>query len=72
MLLPTLFGQVEPLPDKLQEAITLSSAQGALGIPLIIGQSMSSSHHKPEVPSHNFFSFQLCGTLENPHTCRKE
>ena len=46
MLLPTLFGQVEPLPDKLQEAITLSPAQGALRIPSIIDQSMSSSHHK--------------------------
>ena len=33
MFLPTLFGQVEPLPDKLQEIIILSPAQGGLGIP---------------------------------------
>ena len=33
MLLPALFAQVELLPDKLQEVITLSPAQGALGIP---------------------------------------
>ena len=33
MFLPTFFGQVEPLPDKLQEPITLSPAQCALGIP---------------------------------------
>ena len=33
MFLPTLFGQVEPVPDKLQEVITLYPAQGGLGIP---------------------------------------
>lgn len=33
MFLPTLLGQVEPLPDKLREIITLSPAQGGLGNP---------------------------------------
>ena len=27
--------------------------------------------YKPEVPSHNSFESQLCGTLKNPHTIRK-
>ena len=31
MLLPTLFSQVEPLPDNLQEVITLPPAKGDLG-----------------------------------------
>ena len=30
---PTMFGQVEPLPDKWQEVITLYPAKGGLGIP---------------------------------------
>ena len=28
--------------------------------------------YKPEVPSHNSFESQLCGTLKNPHAIRKE
>ena len=28
--------------------------------------------YKPEVPSHNSFESQLCGTLQNPHAIRKE
>ena len=33
MFLPTLFGQAEPLPDELSELVTLTPAQGGLGIP---------------------------------------
>ena len=33
MFLPTLFGQAEPLPDELSELVTLTPAQGWLGIP---------------------------------------
>ena len=32
MFLPTLFGQTEPLPDELSELVTLTQAQGGLGI----------------------------------------
>ena len=28
--------------------------------------------YKPDVPSHNSFESQLCGTLKNPHAIRKE
>ena len=28
--------------------------------------------YKPEVPSHNSFESQLCGTLQNPHAIRKD
>ena len=28
--------------------------------------------YKPEVPSHNSFESQLCGTLKNAHAIRKE
>ena len=28
--------------------------------------------YKPEVPSHNSFESQLCGTLKNPHAIRKD
>ena len=28
--------------------------------------------YEPEVPSHNFFESQLCGTLKNAHAIRKE
>ena len=31
LLLPTLFGQTEPLPDELRELVTLSPAQGGPG-----------------------------------------
>ena len=31
LLVPTLFGQTEPLPDELRELLTLSPAQGGLG-----------------------------------------
>ena len=33
MFLPTLFGQAEPLPDELSELVTLTPAQGGLGMP---------------------------------------
>ena len=33
MFLPTLFGQAEPLQDELSELVTLTPAQGGLGIP---------------------------------------
>ena len=33
MFLPTLFGQAEPLPDEWSELVTLTPAQGGLGIP---------------------------------------
>lgn len=33
MFLPALFGQAEPLPDELSELLTLTPAQGGLGIP---------------------------------------
>lgn len=33
MYLPILFGQAEPLPDELSELVTLTPAQGGLGIP---------------------------------------
>ena len=33
MFLPTLFGQAEPLPDELSKLVTLTPAQGGLGIP---------------------------------------
>ena len=33
MLLPPLFGQTEPLPDELSELVTLTPAQGGMGIP---------------------------------------
>lgn len=35
LFIPTLFGQVEPLADPLQELITLTPTQGGLGIPLL-------------------------------------
>lgn len=35
IFIPTLFGQVEPLADPLQELITLTPTQGGLGIPLL-------------------------------------
>ena len=28
--------------------------------------------YKPEVPFHNSFESQLCGTLKNPHAIRKD
>ena len=33
LFLPTLFGQTDPLPDELSELVTLTPAQGGLGIP---------------------------------------
>ena len=33
LLLPTLFGQTEPLPSDLRQLVTLSPAKGGLGIP---------------------------------------
>ena len=33
LLLPTLSGKTEPLPDELRELVTLSPAHGGLGIP---------------------------------------
>ena len=33
LLLPTLFGQTEPLPSGLRQFVTLTSAQGGLGVP---------------------------------------
>ena len=35
LFLPALFGQEEPLPEELHEVITLSPAQGGLGIPAL-------------------------------------
>ena len=35
MLLPTLFGQTEPLPDELTGILTISPAQGGLGMPAL-------------------------------------
>ena len=35
LFLPALFGQEEPLPEELHEVITLSTAQGGLGIPAL-------------------------------------
>ena len=35
IFIPTLFGQMEPLADSLQELITLTPTQGGLGIPLL-------------------------------------
>ena len=33
LLLPTLFGQTEPLPSDLRQLVTLTPAQGGLGVP---------------------------------------
>ena len=33
LLLPTLFGQTEPLPSDLRQLATLTPAQGGLGVP---------------------------------------
>ena len=33
LLFPTLFGQTEPLPSDLRQLVTLTPAQGGLGIP---------------------------------------
>ena len=33
LLLPTLFGQREPLPSNLRQLVTLTPAQGGLGVP---------------------------------------
>ena len=33
LLLPTLFGQTEPLPSGLRQFVTLTPAQGGLGVP---------------------------------------
>ena len=33
LFLPTLFGQTDPLPDKLSELVTLTPAQRDLGLP---------------------------------------
>ena len=33
LLLPTLFGQTEPLPSDLRQLVTLAPAQGGLGLP---------------------------------------
>ena len=33
LLLPTLFGQAEPLPSELRQLVTLTPAQGGLGVP---------------------------------------
>ena len=33
LLLPTLFGQTEPLPSDLRQLVTLTPAQGRLGVP---------------------------------------
>ena len=33
LLLPTLFGQTEPFPSDLRELVTLTLAQGGLGVP---------------------------------------
>ena len=33
LLLPTLFGQVEPIPDELCDLVSLTSAKGDLGKP---------------------------------------
>ena len=33
LLLPTLFGQTEPLPSDLRHLLTLTPAQGGLGVP---------------------------------------
>ena len=33
LLLPTLFGQREPLPIDLRRVVTLTPAQGGLGVP---------------------------------------
>ena len=33
LLLPTLFGQAQPLPSELRQLVTLTPAQGGLGVP---------------------------------------
>ena len=33
LLLPTLFGQTEPIPSGLRQFVTLTTAQGGLGVP---------------------------------------
>ena len=33
LLLPTLFGQSEPLPNEVRRLVTLTTAQGDLGMP---------------------------------------
>ena len=33
LLLPTLFGQTEPLPNNLRQLVTLTPTQGGLGVP---------------------------------------
>ena len=33
LLLPTLFSQTEPLPSDLRQLVTLTPAQGGLGVP---------------------------------------
>ena len=33
LLIPTLFGQTEPLPSGLRQFVTLTPAQGGLGVP---------------------------------------
>ena len=33
LLLPTLFGQTEPLPSNLRQLVTLTPAEGGLGVP---------------------------------------
>ena len=33
LLFPTLFGQTEPLPSNLRQLVTLTPAQGGLGVP---------------------------------------
>lgn len=33
LLLPSLFGQYEPLPNEVRQLVTLTTAQGGLGIP---------------------------------------
>ena len=51
--LPTLFGQGEPLPEHLQEVITLTAAQGGLGITSL----------REEAPKH----FAASKAISSPH-----
>ena len=59
MLLPTLFGHVEPLPDELQDVITISLAQGGLGIPLLREEAVGLALNKQEFRD----SLRMCYNL---------
>ena len=65
LLLPTLFGQTEPLPSNLRQLVTLTPAQGGLGVPDLRFEA-------PQLYDNNSIARRFHYHIEHFHGGRRE